>query len=162
MLSMSRPAQRPEFFLDRSLGRFAVADRLRAAGWQLVTFSEHGAGEQATDGQWIRDVAGRGWPILMKDKRIRHRQAAIDLIIGCQARCFVIARRDLTSAEMAERFLASRRAIYEAAARPGPYIYIVQSDRLDRVPATPNLSRKQARPGPIRSLLGYCDGRRAA
>lgn len=133
---MSLPAQRPEFFLDRSLGRVAVANRLRVAGWKLVMLTEHygdsGQG-QVTDSQWIRDAAGRGWPILMKDRRLRHRQAAIDLIIQHQAQCFVIARGDLTSAEMAERFLANKRAIYDATAQPGPCIYVVQSDRLDRL-----------------------------
>jgi PIN like domain len=132
-LSVSPPAQRPEFWLDRSLGQFAVADRLRAAGWKLVTFAEYYGEpglEQVTDSQWMSDAAGCGWPILMKDKRIRHRQAAIDLIARCQAQCFVITRDDLTSSQLAERFLANQRTIFEAAARPGPYIYLVQSGRL--------------------------------
>ncbi|HLX49359.1 MAG TPA: hypothetical protein VKS82_13600 [Streptosporangiaceae bacterium] len=140
---MSLPVQRPEFFLDRSLGRFAVASRLRAAGWELVTFAEHhgdpGPG-QLTDSQWIRAAAGHEWPILMKDKRIRYRQATIDLIIQHRAQCFVIARGDLTSGEIAQRFLANRRAIYEATAQPGPRIYVVRSGRLDRLPhASPEL-----------------------
>jgi PIN like domain len=129
---MSQPAQRPEFFLARSLGRFAVAARLWAAGWELVTFAGHYGREQPTDSQWIRDAADSGWPILMKDKRIRHRQAEIDAITEHGARCFVVARDDLTFDQVAERFLANQRAIFEAAARPGPYIYVVQSDRLDR------------------------------
>lgn len=145
-LSMSPPAQRPEFFLDRSLGRFAVADRLRAAGWKLVTLAEHygdPGGERVTDGQWIRDAAGRGWPILMKDKRIRHRRAEVDVIAQCEARCFVVTRDDLTLGQLAERFLANRRAIFEAAALPGPYIYVVQSDRLERLhPPWPPAARR--------------------
>jgi hypothetical protein len=124
----------------RSLGRVAVADRLRAAGWEVVTFAGYYGGPghgYVTDSQWISDAAGHGWPILMKDTRIRHRQAAIDLLIEYQARCFVIARGDLTSAGMAERFLASQRAIFDAAAHPGPYIYVVQSGRLDQLSPIP-------------------------
>jgi len=133
---VSPPEQQPKFFLDRSLGRIAVPSRLRAAGWELVTLAEHYGvpdDEQIADTQWIRDAAGCGWPILMKDKRIRYRRAEIDSVIQHQARCFVITRGDLTSAETAHRFLANRRAIFEAVAVSGPYIYAVQSDRLDRL-----------------------------
>lgn len=133
---MSTPGQRLNFFLDRSLGRIAVPARLRADGWDLVTLAEHygmPADEQISDTQWIRDVAARGWPILMKDKRIRYRRAEIDMVIEHQAQCFVITRGDLTSDEMAERFLANKRAIFAAIALPGPYIYAVQSDRLDQL-----------------------------
>ena len=69
----------------------------------------------------------------MKDKRIRYRRAEIDTVIQYQAQCFVITRGDLTSDEMARRFLTVKQAIFEAAAVTGPYIYAVQSDRLDRL-----------------------------
>jgi hypothetical protein len=130
---MSLPAQRPEFFLDRSLGRFGVASRLWAASWEVVTFAGHYGSEEVTDSQWIQDATERGWPILMLDKRIRYRKAEIDVIAQHQARCFVITRDDLTFGQIAERFLASEPAIFEAAARPGPGIYVVRSDRLDRL-----------------------------
>lgn len=38
---MSGPEQPPKFFLDRSLGRKAVPELLRANGWDLVTLAEH-------------------------------------------------------------------------------------------------------------------------
>jgi hypothetical protein len=34
---------------------------------------------------------------------------------------------------MANRFLTVRQAIFEAVATPGPYIYAVQADRIDRL-----------------------------
>lgn len=124
----------PKFFLDRSLGRIAVPSHLRAADWDLVTLAEHygrPADEQIADVQWIRDAASNGWPILMKDKRIRYRRAEIDAVVQHRAQCFVITRGDLTSTEMADRFQGSKHAIYEAVSRPGPYVYAVHSDRLD-------------------------------
>ncbi len=124
----------PKFFLDRSLGRIAVPSRLRAAGWDLVTLAEHygtPADEQIADVQWIHDASTHVWPILMKDKRIRYRRAEIDAVVQHEAQCFVITRGDLTSAEMADRFQASKRPIYEAVNGPGPYIYAVHSDRLE-------------------------------
>lgn len=126
--------RQPKFFLDRSLGRIAVPSRLRAAHWDLATLAEHygtPADEQIADVQWIHDAATRGWPILMKDKRVRYRRAEIDAVVQHRAQCFVITRGDLTSTEMADRFQGSRRAIYEAVNRPGPYIYAVHSDRLE-------------------------------
>jgi hypothetical protein len=87
--------QQPKFFLDRSLGRIALPSRLRAAGWDLVTLAEHygrPADEQIADVQWIQDAATHGWPILMKDKRIRYRRAEIDAVVRHRAQCFVITR----------------------------------------------------------------------
>jgi hypothetical protein len=133
---VSPPAQQPRFFLDRSLGRIAVPSILRTDGWGLVTLAEHygvPADEKIADTQWIQDAATRGWPILMKDKRIRYRRAETEAVIQHAAQCFVITRGDLTSAEMAQRFLENKQAIYESTAVPGPYIFAVQSDRLDRV-----------------------------
>jgi hypothetical protein len=134
---VSSPGQQPlRFFLDRSLGRKAVPQALRADGWDIVTLAEHygvPADEQVADVDWIEEAAGRGWPILMKDKRIRHRPAEIDAVVGHKARCFVITRGDLSSAEMVNRFVVNKAAILAVAAEPGPYIYSVQIDRLSRL-----------------------------
>ena len=80
---MSQPAQPLRFFLDRSLGRKAVPEALRAEGWDVITLAEHygrPADEQVADTDWIEEAAQREWPILMKDKRIRHRQAEITAV----------------------------------------------------------------------------------
>ena len=133
---MSPPEQPPRFFLDRSLGRRAVPEALRADGWDLTTLAEHygmPADEQVADTEWIEEAAKRGWPILMKDKRIRHRQAEIAAVVGHKARCFVITRGDLPSADMTLRFVANKAAILAEAAQSGPYIYSVQTDRISRL-----------------------------
>ena len=133
---MSQLEQPPRFFLDRSLGRKAVPEALRADGWGLITLAEHygiPADEQVADTEWIEEAAKRGWPVLMKDKRIRHRQAEITAVTEHKARCFVVTRGDLPSAHMAQRFIANKTAILLAAAGPGPYIYSVQTDRISRL-----------------------------
>lgn len=130
---MSQPSRPPKFFIDRSLGRRAVPEALRADGWDIITLAEHygvPADEQVADTKWIEEAAKRGWPILMKDKRIRHRQAEIAAVIEHRARCFVIANGELPSAEMANRFIAHKLAVYAAVAEPGPYIYSVRADRI--------------------------------
>lgn len=135
-LSVSSPEQPPRFFVDRSLGRRAVPDALRASGWHLITLAEHygmPADEQVADTDWIQEAANQGWPILMKDKRIRHRPAEIDAVVRHKARCFVITRGDLSSAEMVSRFITNKDAIFAAITESGPYIYSVQADRLSRL-----------------------------
>lgn len=133
---MSSPEKPPRFFIDRSLGRIAVPRLLRADGWDVITLAERygmPADEQVRDVDWIEEAAKRGWPILMKDKRIRTRRAEIDAVVQHQARCFVITRGDLPSAEMVIRFLANKTGILAAIATPGPFIYSVQTDRLLRL-----------------------------
>lgn len=133
---MSQPEKPPRFFIDRSLGRKAVPEGLRADDWDVITLAEHygmPADEQIADTDWIKEAAKRGWPILMKDKRIRHRQAEITAVTEHRARCFVIARGGLPSADMAERFITNKAAILTAAAEPGPYIYSVQTGRISRL-----------------------------
>jgi PIN like domain len=93
MPSESPPESPPRFFIDRSLGRIAVPGLLRKAGWDVVTLAEHygiPADEDVTDVQWIAETAALGWPVLMKDKRIRYRPAEIEAVIEHGARCFVI------------------------------------------------------------------------
>ena len=89
--------------------------------------------EQVADTDWIEGAAERGWPIFMKDKRIRHRQAEITAVAEHKARCFVITRGDLPSADMVQRFIINKPAILMAAAQPGAYIYSVQTDRISRL-----------------------------
>lgn len=92
---MSSPEQPLRFFIDRSLGRKAVPEALRANGWQLITLAEHygmPADERVADTEWIQEASRRGWAILMKDKRIRHRRAEIEAVTQHKARCFVITR----------------------------------------------------------------------
>jgi PIN like domain len=133
---VSQPEQPPRFFLDRSLGRKAVPEALRADGWDVITLAEHygiPADENIADTEWIEEAAQRGWAILMKDKRIRHRQAEIAAVTDHRARCFVITRGDLPSADMVQRFITNKAAILATAADPGPYIYSVQTDRISRL-----------------------------
>jgi hypothetical protein len=61
------------------------------------------------------------------------RQAEIAAVADHKARCFVITRGDLPSADMVQRFITNKAAILMAAAQPGAYIYSVQTDRISRL-----------------------------
>src|SRR6266705_1579543 len=74
--SVSQPEQSLRFFLDRSLGRKAVPEALRADGWDVITLAEHysmPADEQIPDTDWIEEAAQRRWPILMLHHQQSHR-----------------------------------------------------------------------------------------
>lgn len=65
--------------------------------------------------------------------RERHRSAEIGAVVTYKAKCFVITRGDLASADMVRRFLANKQTIFRMSALPGPYIYSVQQGRLDHL-----------------------------
>lgn len=113
-----------------------------------MTLAEHYGmprDEEVADTEWIAEAAAQGWPVLMKDKRIRHRSAEIEAVVEHKAKCFVITRGQLTSDDMARRFIANKQAIYRTAELPGPYIYSVQQDRLDRSSPRSRLPRNRVR-----------------
>ena len=64
---------RPEFFVDRSLGRHSVATALRSAGWAVTThFEIYGArDEDVRDVEWLELCADRDLVVLTKDRRLR-------------------------------------------------------------------------------------------
>lgn len=130
------PASLPFVFLDRSLGRVQVPALLRAAGVRLVTLAEHygmPADETVEDVTWLADSAQRGWVAFMKDERIRRRPAERLAIEANRARCFCITNMNLPSAAMAERYLDNLAAIADACAQPGPFMYAVHANRIERL-----------------------------
>lgn len=130
------PEGLPHLFLDRSLGRIQVPQRLRAAGLLLTTLSEHygmPADEQVADVTWLTDSGQHGWVVFMKDERIRRRPAEQAAVIAHRVRCFVIVRGDLRAAEMANRFLDNLPAIVHACREPGPFLYAVHERRIEEL-----------------------------
>jgi hypothetical protein len=63
-----------EFLLDRSLGRYQLADALRAEGLVVHTlWSVYGTAEQRLeDHDWVADAGLHGWIVLSADKRLRY------------------------------------------------------------------------------------------
>lgn len=125
----------PHFFLDRSLGAVQVPRLLRDAGWVITTLMEHygkPADESVSDVDWLTLCGERGWPVLMKDARIRYRAAERKALVGAGVTAFCLASGNLRSAEMAEIFLRHQHDVWQAATTGGAAIWV--------------LSRQQARP----------------
>jgi hypothetical protein len=58
------------FFLDHQIGRYVVAEALRAAGARIEVHLDHFPGDKP-DAEWIPEVGGRGWVLITKDQEIR-------------------------------------------------------------------------------------------
>ncbi len=124
-----------EFFVDRSLGR-SIAESLRAHGLTIHTMaSVYGeqAAQRLADEVWLRDAGARGWVVLTKDDAIRRRPAERDSLVEAGVRVFCLTSAQLQGPEQAERFAANLDRILRQASQPGPYIYGVQRDRIERL-----------------------------
>ena len=126
----------PEFFVDRSRGSDAVPAALRAVGADVVRMRElwgEKAAQSLLDTEWISRLAGVSPIVLMKDDRIRYRPAEQRAFQQAGLRGFVLTNGNLNRAEMAAYFLTNLHAIRRLAAAPGPYIYGVYKDRVERL-----------------------------
>jgi hypothetical protein len=62
----------PEFFVDRSLGRHIVPDRLRTTGATVHVMADvygERIGQGLADIDWLRDAGAKGWVMLMKGRQ---------------------------------------------------------------------------------------------
>lgn len=138
---MPHPDGLPDLFLDRSLGRIAVPERLRVAGLRLVTLAEQygiPADETIRDEDWLALAGTRGWVVLMKDTRIRYRTAERAAVIRHRVRCFCLSSQNLTGDEMADRFLHQIDAMARVCSQDaGPFIYAVHQNRIERLAISP-------------------------
>ena len=129
---MSHSQSLPEFFIDRSLGRHAVAARLRAAGWHVTTHHEvYGSRDESIpDTQWLEHCGDEGLVVLTKDRRLRYRPAEAEAIRRFGVRAFVLTRGNLTADQQAQRFLDNETRIFEACRGDGPFLFVVHATRL--------------------------------
>jgi hypothetical protein len=86
-------ASRPDFFIDRSLGRHVVASALRDAGSVAHAMADvygERIGQGLADEEWLRDAGEAGWVVLMKDAKIRYRPAELQVLIDHGHRAFCL------------------------------------------------------------------------
>lgn len=124
------------FFVDRSLGRLRVPALLRAAGIELRTLAEvYGipADERVTDLEWLELAGSRGWPVLMKDARIRRNPAERAALVQHGVQAFCLTKGNILAPAMAEEFLAAMPRIVEVCHAETPCLYAVSGGRLGRV-----------------------------
>ena len=125
------PRERVVFFLDRSVGRRFVREALVGRGVRVELHDDHF--DVATpDEVWIRAVGERGWTILTRDRRIRHRPLERRAVIAARARLFAITAGNLDGPAMAELVVRHLRKMGRLAeSEPPPWIAHVTRSRVD-------------------------------
>jgi PIN like domain len=120
------------------MGAKIVPEALRAAGFDVVAMQDYygpAKAERLADEDWIPDVTRAGMAVLTKDSKMRFNRLIVDAIIGSGARCFALARQDLTGRQMAQQLIGNKDEIIRLAqTRPGPYFFHVHQDRVDDMP----------------------------
>lgn len=116
------------FFIERSLGRYTVAQVLRDTGESVEVHDDHLPAD-APDEEWVKLVASNGWLAITKDKNIRYRQGENDAINRYGAKVFVIRAKNLagkdTASILAKAAVKMKR--YARENRP-PFIVAVYRD----------------------------------
>lgn len=123
----------PVFFLDRGLGRYLVADLLRARGYRAFPMADvypDGADERVADDDWILRADQEGWIALTKDYAIVRDH--VETLAVTTLRVFSLNNANLTGPQMAERFDQHLNRIVQQAVKPGPYLYVVGARGLER------------------------------
>ena len=101
---------------------------MRAAGLRLCTLAEVfgiPADETIEDVEWLELAGARGWPVLMKDARIRYRTAERDALLAYRVRAFCLISGNVRAAEMAELFVGVIDDIALACREPGPFLFTI-------------------------------------
>lgn len=120
------------FFLDRSVGKHAVAAALREQGVAVLHMGEIYPydGQFISDPEWITRCGLEGWVAITKDGRI-----VGDLwedIKLAELRLFVFPNANLTGEEMGTRIRNNWIRILAHVRKRGPYAYAILPRGLDR------------------------------
>lgn len=92
------------------------------------------ADENVTDVDWLAHAGHNGWPVLMKDDRIRYRPAEKAAVIAFKVQGFCLTSGNLKAAVMAEQFLAVIDLIAHSCEEPGPFLFTVSSGGIRAIP----------------------------
>ena len=126
-------AERPEFFLDRSLGK-KTASGLREAGYVIHLVADHypNDADEVPDEDWIAEGCSRGWILLTKDKRIRYRAAELEALQEGHLFCLITGNMNIE--EMTQAFLDALPKIERAAGEePVGFWHVYRDGKIRRM-----------------------------
>lgn len=137
----SGPSDGLTFFIDRDLGRISFPAGLRAAGLSVVTLAErYGVphDQDVSDQEWMLDAAHHGWPVFGCDSqhRRRRRPAERAALIDNAVQTFIL-NGQVTAATNVDRVLDNLDVIIATCAKPGPFVYRIHPNRIERLDIDP-------------------------
>jgi hypothetical protein len=111
------------FFLDYQIGRYTVAEALRAAGANVEVHIEHFE-QSAPDVEWIPEVARRDWVLITKDENIRRNPLERSAYEQSKSRGFVVTGKDMNGNDLAALLVRCLPGMARrVAGRPGPLLF---------------------------------------
>lgn len=129
----SSSKQPPEIFVDRSLGRRKVVERLREIHPVVHAHDELFA-QDTDDAVWIAAAGKHGWIALTRDDRIRYHPGEQQLLIEGGVRCFCLnPTSGMTGEDMAAALVRALPRILAIAAEEPSGGYIKGVNRHGRV-----------------------------
>lgn len=136
---MNSDSQKPHdstisFFIDRSLGKIDISQRLRKEGFTVEIHDDYFS-ENTSDSEWLSFVGKKGWIVLTKDKRIRHRENEKFMVKENKVGMFVLTKGDYTSEEMGNIILKAVVKIqrFVSTNKPPFIVSITKSSNLNRL-----------------------------
>ena len=93
-------------FRSHCLGTSIVASALRAEGSKVEILRDHFP-QNTPDEVWLSSVGDRGWVVLTKDKRIRHREVEREALLRSGVAAFVLTAGEISEHDIASAFLAA-------------------------------------------------------
>lgn len=117
------------FFVDRSLGRYIVAEALREAKALVEIHDDHFPPDEP-DTVWIREVGHRRWVVLTRDERILRRRSEKQAVIDAKLRVFIPSKRKGAGKDWANMFVKALPAMLRFMnKRLGPFVARVNTVR---------------------------------
>lgn len=126
----------PEFLVDRSLGRHQLPNALRELGLVVHTLADvygEPRAQKISDREWIERAGQENWVVLTKDDRIRYRRVEREAFVAANPRVSCLTSAKLGGEEQIARFVSNVNRILQRSREPGPYIYGVYKNRLERI-----------------------------
>ena len=116
------------FFIDRSLGKKAVASTLMEIGANVIIHDQYFA-QDTLDQVWLEAAGNKGWIVLSKDNRIRYRANELAALNSANVLAFILIAANATGEEMATIFVkAYKRMLSIANEAHRPAIYTIGRD----------------------------------
>lgn len=110
------------FFIDRSLGKEKVVAALKERG-AIAEPHDHHFPTDAPDHLWLQAVGAKGWVVISKDRRIRHRGAERAAVEHARVALFIFRGGSMRGEEIAQVLVNALPSMLRLVQRqPRPFI----------------------------------------
>jgi hypothetical protein len=124
-----QPDPVPEFFTERSLGKYQVPEAVRSRGFVVVTIWDVYGDAEVDDAVWIEEQANAGRVCLTKDD-IRYAPGGKEAMERSKARVFYLVRQDLPGPIQVAWFMNNLNRLVQRSSKPGPFAYAVHENEI--------------------------------